>query len=177
MPLSGGGDEPEVGVHAGIEDAYRLHGWLLREIAEKKFRIPAGDAEALVNEVFTSYLIRCAMVRDPKRWLIGAVCHASRGYWRTVLKTDPLPPNIDDYADPRPNDTEEAIVDRVTIARAINQLAPKCREVLRLFYAEGYSANEIATILDTSPGYVMQLLHNCRKRVRRIYHSLRENRS
>ena len=116
-------------------------------------------------------------VRDPKRWLIGAVCHASRGYWRMVGKTDPLPPNIDDFADPRPSDTEEAIVDRVTIAAAINQLGTKCREVLRLFYAEGYSANEIAEILDTTPGYVMQLLHNCRKRVRSVYHSLRENRS
>ncbi|HET7436358.1 MAG TPA: sigma-70 family RNA polymerase sigma factor [Thermoanaerobaculia bacterium] len=178
MAVSGGGDEPPFDVsaaeHAGIEDAYRLHGWLLREIAEKKFRIPAADAEALVNEIFISYLLRCGAIRDPKRWLIGAVCHASRGYWRMASRTDPLPPDIDDYADPRPNDTEATIVDRITVAAALNRLGPKCRETLRLYYVEGYSANEIAAHLGTSAGYVMQLLHNCRKQVRRIYNELLE---
>ena len=55
------------------------------------------------------------------------------------------------------------------MAAALEQLGPKCRETLRMYYAEGYSAAEIAVHLGTTSGYVMQLLHSCRKRVREAY--------
>ncbi|HEX6160870.1 MAG TPA: sigma-70 family RNA polymerase sigma factor [Thermoanaerobaculia bacterium] len=157
----------------GLEDTYRSHATFLREIAQRKFRIPSGDAEALVNDVFMSFLLRREFVRNPRKWLIGAVCHASRGYWRVEQKTRPLPPDIDDYADPESPD-EKSLVDRVTIAKTLNGLCSRCRSTLRLYYAEGYTAAEIAEQFDTTPGYVMQLLHGCRKRAREIYTKLKQ---
>src|SRR5437763_14293479 len=76
-----------------VETDYRRWATLLREIAEKKFRVPTEDAEALVNDVFIAYLLRIDAIRDPEKWLIGAVCHASRGYWRREVRTEPLPRN------------------------------------------------------------------------------------
>jgi len=156
-----------------VEDTYRAHAAFLRELAEKKFNIPPGDAEGLVNEVFTAYLLRRHIVRNVRQWLIGAVCHASRAYWRAAARTTSLPPDVTDYIDPESPGLEGRIVDRVTMGAALGKVGPKCREVLRLYYAEGYSAAEIATRLGTTTGYVMQLLHTCRKQVRKAYDELK----
>lgn len=177
-PIEGDGDPPGGGpeeVRLALADAYRRHFDLLRDIAEKKFHVPAGDAVAIINDIFLSMLARRPTVRDERKFLIGAVCHASRGYWRTAMRYRPLPPDIEEYVDPAP-DAENSIVDRVTMAAALNHLPPKCRETLRLYYTEGYSAAEIAERLDTTTGYVMQLLHSCRKRAREIYVALLEQR-
>jgi RNA polymerase sigma factor (sigma-70 family) len=177
-----GDDEPSAETRPAVaivtfDDAYRLHAELLREIAEKKFGVPPADAEALVNDVFTSYLIHWAVVRDPRRWLIGAVCHASRGYWRAESRTEPLPPDIHERPDPLVNDLEQRLVNAMTLGIALSRLGNKCRCTLRMYYAEGYSAAEIAEELGTTTGYVMQLLHTCRKRVREIYLALEKVRT
>lgn len=155
-----------------VEEAWHEHAGLLREIAEKKFHIPPPDADALVSEIFTSFLIRRASVRNARQWLIGAVCHASRAYWRLAARTTSLPSNVGEYADPYSEGLEKRVVDRVTMATALSQIGPKCRDTLRMYYAEGYSAAEIADRLGTTSGYVMQLLHTCRKRVRKAYDAL-----
>jgi RNA polymerase sigma factor (sigma-70 family) len=178
-PIEGDGDPPGGGVdeaRLALADTYRRHFELLRDIAEKKFRVPSADAVALVNDIFLSILARRPTVRDERKWLIGAVCHASRGYWRKAMRYIPLPPDIEDHVDPGARDAEKCIVDRVTMAAALNHLPPKCRETLRLFYTEGYSTAEIAERLDTTTGYVTQLLHSCRKRCRQIYVALLEQR-
>jgi RNA polymerase sigma factor (sigma-70 family) len=179
MEQSGGGDGSNPSPEAGalpVEDAYKKHSDLLRGIAETKFNIPPADAEGVVNEVFTAYLLRRDSVRNARKWLIGAVCHASRAYWRDAAKTAPLPEDAALVVDPSSPGLEGRIVDRVTMARALMEVGPKCRETLRMYYAEGYSAAEIAARLGTSSGYVMQLLHTCRKRVRQAYDSLKANR-
>lgn len=161
-----------VGRSPAVEDAYKAHADRLREIAEKKFNIPPLDAAGVVNEVFTSYMLRRESIRDARQWLVGAVCHASRAYWRAAARTSPLPPDVGEYVDPDSGGLEGRIVDRVTMATALNQIGAKCRETLRMYYAEGYSAAEIAARLNTTSNYVMQLLHNCRKRVRKAYDEL-----
>ena len=179
MGQSGGGDDsaskpPATG--ACVEDAYKKHSELLRGIAETKFNIPPADAEGVVNEVFTAYLLRRDSVRNARQWLIGAVCHASRAYWRDAARTTPLPEDVAQFVDPGSPGLERQIVDRVTMARALTEVGPKCREILRMYYAEGYSAAEMATRLGTSSGYVMQMLHTCRKRVRKAYDALKAKR-
>lgn len=174
----GGGDDSKPKSPATlpcVEDAYKKHCDLLRHIAETKFNIPPADADAIVSEVFTAYLLRRDTVRNARNWLIGAVCHASRAYWRDAARTSQLPEDTPELADTNAPGLEGQILDRVTMARALAQIGPKCREALRMYYAEGYSAAEIATRLGTSSGYVMQLLHTGRKRVREAYDSLKKN--
>ncbi|HEV3485701.1 MAG TPA: sigma-70 family RNA polymerase sigma factor, partial [Vicinamibacterales bacterium] len=176
MDASGGGGDDarsaRAQADAGLEDTYKNHADLLRHIAENKFNIPPADAQSVVNEVFTAYLLRRETVRNARKWLIGAACHASRAYWREVAKTAPLPENVGEYLDPSSPGLEGRIVDHVTMARALTEISPKCRETLRLYYAEGYSAAEIAARYGTTSNYVMQLLHSCRKHARKAYDAL-----
>ncbi|HYI09967.1 MAG TPA: sigma-70 family RNA polymerase sigma factor [Thermoanaerobaculia bacterium] len=160
---------PPMGGCVVVEDAYRAHATMLRDIARSKFNVPPHDVIGVVNEVFTAFILRQNHVRNPRKWLIGAVCHASRAYWRSHTRESPLPTDVGDYVDPTTVDTEGIIVDRVTMASALRQVGPKCREVLRMYYAEGYSTAEIAARLNTTSGYVTQLLHTCRNRVRKAH--------
>jgi len=163
------GEDPLPDTAIAVEDVYKEHAAFLRDIAGRKFNIPCADAEALVNDIFTAFMVRRQFIRNPRKWLIGAVCHASRAYWRTAARTTPLPADFHEYVDPAATQMEKQIVDRVTIIAALNQISPRCREALRLFYAEGYSAAEIATQFGTTTNNVMQILHTCRKRVRETY--------
>lgn len=174
--MSRGGDGGyNVGV--AIDATYRSQATLLRELAERKFRLPRGEAEALVNDVFMTLLLRAEPVRDPQKWLIGAVCNASRDFWRKTNRTDPLPPDIDEYADPRLLDPEGSLIRHLTLAMALSRLGQTCSDVLRLHYAEGYSAAEIATAVRKSLGAIEQLLHRCRIKARHVYDRLRRKRS
>src|ERR1044071_5559811 len=76
-----------------VETDYRRWATLLREIAEKKFRVPPEDAEALVNDVFIAYLLRVQHVRNPEKWLVGAVCHASRRHLGRALRLETRAPD------------------------------------------------------------------------------------
>jgi RNA polymerase sigma factor (sigma-70 family) len=166
--------KPVAGTVTVVEDAYKNLAGLLRDIAEKKFHIPPLDAAGVVNEVFISFLLRQDSIRDARQWLIGAACHASRAYWRSMGKTSPLPADYGETIDPASPGLEGRIVDRVTMARALAQVGPKCRETLHMYYAEGYSAAEIAIRMGTTVGYVNQLLHTCRKRMKQACDALGE---
>src|SRR5260221_93053 len=53
----------------------------LCNVAVRKFRVPDTEAGTLVHDVFLTYLKRSHTIHDEKRWLLGAICHASRYYW------------------------------------------------------------------------------------------------
>jgi RNA polymerase sigma factor (sigma-70 family) len=160
-----------------VETDYRRWATTLREIAEKKFHVPPEDAEALVNDVFIAYLLRIEHIRNPEKWLIGAVCHASRGYWRRETRTEPLPRNLPELPDPNSLNTEERLVSKLTVALALSHLQERCRQVLRRYYLDGYSLAELGKYLNTTPGYAAQVLHECRRRLRHIYRRLARERT
>jgi RNA polymerase sigma factor (sigma-70 family) len=167
----GDGDELQ-GARATVSAEYRRLSALLRQIAEKKFRVPPDDAEALVNDVFIAYLLRIESVRNPEKWLVGAICHASRGYWRRALRSEPLPKNLPEHADPTTLAAEDRLVSKLTVALALSHMTERCGRVLRMYYLDGYSIAELAEHLGTTPGYAAQVLHGCRRRLREVYREL-----
>jgi hypothetical protein len=52
----GGCELPRSG--AAIDTSYRRQAAVLRELVERKFRVPHDEAEAIVNDVFMSFLLR-----------------------------------------------------------------------------------------------------------------------
>src|SRR5215217_546818 len=62
---------------AAFEEAYLRYAPRLQRIAIRKFRIEAGDAEVLVQDVFTTYFQHAADVEKLEPYLIGAICNAS----------------------------------------------------------------------------------------------------
>jgi RNA polymerase sigma factor (sigma-70 family) len=153
-----------------MEDVYRLYYDLLLYVARRRFRVPPSDAEALIQEVFVSYLSSANEVRDVRSWLLGAISNASRHYWRSRGRIESLPDDMDKKSDPR--SSADNIATSLTVRETLSHLHEKCRETLRLRYFEGCSAAEVARELDTTNRYAEKLIHTCLKRAYQVYRTL-----
>lgn len=155
-----------------LELLYREHEAVMRAIAQYRYRIPPADAEALVHDVFASFLERQPETFDAKAYLIGSINNACKYYWRKRQHEAPLLPEHE----LTPNDDEARRLEqwtlRVSLGATLARLGGKCSETLRRYYLRDESAESIAEQLDTSTAYVWQLLSSCRKRARQIYHTL-----
>jgi RNA polymerase sigma factor (sigma-70 family) len=154
---------------ADVESLYVRYRTLLLSVACKKFQVPEPDAEALLQEVFLSFLQTGVQIHNVRAWLVAAICNASRHYWRGQGRSESLPEDYLEHSDPGSRSLPEKRAMEMTIQQALSYLQPRCRETLRLHYFDGRSASEVAKELDTTTRYAEKLIHNCLKRVREIY--------
>jgi len=162
----------ESGATDRFESLYTEYGLLLRTIAMRRYHVPPDDAEALVHDIFASYLERSGYVRDAKGWLIGAIGNASSNYVRKRRPESQLLPEHEEAVDADAEARIEGWMRHATISAMLSRLGDKCRETLRRYYLREESKEAIAEHLDTSPAYVLQLLVSCRKRAHEILRSL-----
>jgi RNA polymerase sigma factor (sigma-70 family) len=153
-----------------FEAIYEQYFGLLAQIAIYKFRIAETEAEALVHDVLMSYLRRSATVVDLRSWLIGAICYASRHYWRLNGRTVPA----DDEADARRVDPKslrilDSLTDQLAAREALECISPRCREVLHMRYFEGCTIAEIAAKIGIMPKSTQKLLTKCLRRAEKLY--------
>jgi RNA polymerase sigma factor (sigma-70 family) len=158
---------------AAIDEVYLEHAPLMRRIAASRFRIPAAELDALVHDVFATYIANFAGVRgDVRRYLVGGICNAARNFWRSRNAAEAV------FSDEEP--PESAIsrslsdeVESVQLAAAtMARLDQRCREALERYYLHGDDTPTIACALQTSEPNVNYLMHVCRKRARAIYRKL-----
>jgi RNA polymerase sigma factor (sigma-70 family) len=170
-------DQSEFSTVHPLDAVYREHEGLLRSIAQYRFRVPECDAEALVHDIFASFLERQPDAYNVKAFLIGSINNACRHYWRKRQYEEPLLP----HHDLTPSDDEAAKLERwalrLSLGATLARLGGKCSETLRRYYLRDESAESIAQELDTSPAYIWQLLSSCRKRARQIYSAITRSRS
>jgi RNA polymerase sigma factor (sigma-70 family) len=152
-----------------VEILYTQYRTLLMSVACRKFRVPEGDAENLLQEVFVSYLQTGTTIENVRAWLVAAICNASRHYWRTQGRAEQLPEDFVEQSDPGSHALPERFAMEMTVRQAMQYLQPRCRETLWLHYFEGRSASDVARELQTTSRYAEKLIHNCLKRVREIY--------
>jgi len=146
---------------------------LLVAIAMRKFQVPEPDAEGLAHEVFFSYLKRKNEIRDLHPWLIGAICHASRYFWRQNRRhTEQLDHS---WAVLRPDPSSTEILDSLPAQLAAREilelLSPRYQEILRLRYYQGYSIQEIADYLGVTAKYTQKLVSKCLRRAEQVYNA------
>lgn len=166
-PPHGGFDE------VPFERLYEEHMDVLVTVAVRKFQVPVGDAEGLAHDVLLGYLRRKDEVRDLHKWLIGAICNASRYYWRQRGR------NIEqldtDSAAMRPDPASLNILDtlpaRIAAGEVLAGLRPRYQEILRLRYFEGYSIKEIAEHLGVTAKYTQKLITKCLHRAEKFFDS------
>lgn len=157
-----------------FEEAYLLFAPLLRKIAIRKFRIPAQDAEPLVHDVFATYFLRFASVEMPERYLVGAICNASRKYWEQADAAGLIFCGEVPCAATPSDALLREVHSKVLLARILRCVGDKCRELLHRYYMSGESTRAIADRLHSTPATVLVLLHRCRKRALAAYHSMTE---
>jgi RNA polymerase sigma-70 factor, ECF subfamily len=125
--------------------------------------VVGADAEDLVAEVFTVAWRRRDDVPDddPLPWLLAVAANVWRNQarsarrYRAVLRRlpapEPAPPP------PEPADTE--------LARALADLTPDEREILRLVAWDGLTSRQLALVLAVPEGTARSRLHRARRRL------------
>lgn len=159
-----------------VESLYGRLAGLMHYLSTSRFSVPADDAEALVQDVFVAYVMRTSEVHDPQAWLVGAICHASRKYWRGKDRESAMPEDSAEWADEGALLAVTDVFDRTALEATMSRLDDRGRELLRRFYLEGQSTSAIAAELGTTTGTVQVLLHKTRKRAHAIYRELMEAR-
>jgi RNA polymerase sigma factor (sigma-70 family) len=152
-------------ISAVYEELYPL----LVGLAVRKFGIAEPDAETLAHEVFLSYLIKVSTIKDHRRWLVGAICNASRYYLRRREKAVSLTDNFAEVVDVGAGRAFDALPEKMTVQQAFDCLTPQCQRVLRLRYWEGYTVQEIADEVGITPKYAQKLLGKCLRQAEQWY--------
>lgn len=110
------------------------------------FRIPAEDAEDLLQEVTLQYLRKRADVREPSRWLAGALRNECLLYWRKRKRCvyDAIDQGLlDVFSDEKLPQQERQVLVK-SLGEQIDTLEVRCRNVLNLRYRLGYNNEEVA---------------------------------
>lgn len=153
-----------------FEEAYVQYAPRLRKVAIGKFGIAPEDAEGLVHDVFASFFMHAASVEQVERYLIGAICNASRKHLKRAGDVS--------FCDERPcaatpDDVLLRQLERQQLLRVIfARIGTRCRDLLCRYYMKGQSTAVIADDLETTPGTVHVNLHKCRKRANDAYRSI-----
>ena len=121
------------------------------------------QAEDVTQDVFVR-LITNRPVLEPgreKAWLLKVALNRCRDLWRGAwLKKIVLGhPAFELF--PAPDEIGPA-ADRYALAEAVNRLGPEFKEVVLLFYYQGFSVAEIAEILGIAEGTVSSRLSRAR---------------
>ena len=141
---------------ADFEQIYVKHFSFLVSIAVRKFGVPVTDAEMLVHEVFVEFIKRGHPVEDVHAWLLGAICHASRYYWREHGRSGETVEIEELYEHATPGSENES-------------LPPRYQVILRMRYYDGCSIAEIAEKLGVKPKYAQKLVSKCMKKAEKTY--------
>jgi len=106
-------------------------------VARKKFGVPEDDVNSLVQEVFLSFARSAETIREPRKWLVAAICNPSRSYWRRKFRDEVRSSEVPLESLEGSSCPEEAIALEMSIATMLSYLQEQCRDTLRMHYFEG----------------------------------------
>ncbi|HVR39846.1 MAG TPA: sigma-70 family RNA polymerase sigma factor [Thermoanaerobaculia bacterium] len=156
--------------HGHFEATYEKYFPLLVQVAVFKFQVPDTEAETLVHDVLLSYLRKGTTVLDLRPWLIGAICHASRHYWRLngrIIATDP---EVElERVDPATVRILDSLPDQIAARKALECMSPRCQQILHMRFFEGCTVPEIAARLGVKAKYASKLLAKCLRRAEKLF--------
>lgn len=151
-------------VTAQYNDELRHIEYAVEKYSQMLFRICYSilcnkhDAEDALQETFLRYMLKAPLFKDSdheKAWLIKVATNISKNMCRFNARH--ATENFDDLKSIGIRDDDKDIFE------LIMHLPSKYKIVLDLYYIEGYKANEIAEITNTSPVTVRKRLQYGRK--------------
>ena len=159
--------ESDISAAPEAESLYVEHRSLLLYIARRKFGIHQDDAEILVHDAVIAFLTTKVEIRQPRTWLVAAMCNACRSYWRHRARVERVEGIALSEADHLIDSTWFDRVDMSILVKSVLAvLSPHDRELLYLHYFQRMTASEIAEIRGTSAGYIGKRISVALKRAR-----------
>jgi RNA polymerase sigma factor (sigma-70 family) len=128
----------------------------------RRYRIPAEAADDLVQEAMLRTLAEWDRVKDPEAWILVTLRNRCVVYWRK--QRNELYNAVDQsilelLAEPAaPSDREELKFDLQNI---LEELPPRCRELLKLRYGLGYDTAEVAEAMGYHASSVRKVARRC----------------
>lgn len=117
----------------------------------------AYDAEDVVQDVLFSFSMRQIPAHRQKAWLLRATVNKSLDALRKRRREIPL---RNDPPDPSP--------EKISLAEELKDLPPIDREIVYLFWFEGYSSKEIAALVRMSDAAVRKRLERAKKKLKNL---------
>jgi RNA polymerase sigma-70 factor (ECF subfamily) len=170
------------GALAAVGDLYDRHS---RRVYSLCFRMTrnAADAEDLTQEVFIQLLRKIGTFRGESQftsWLHRLTVNQVLMYFRHVkARREKIAEDLEaeiSISHQSKYSARSHIVDKIGLDAALQQLPPGCRSVLVLFDIEGYSHEEVASMLGCSVGNSKSQLHKARLKLRRLLNQGRSKR-
>ncbi len=122
-----------------------------------------SDAEDILQDTLMQYLEAAPAFKNhihEKAWLLRVAVNLSKNRiaYNTIRSADQLTESL----------TQDGREDLSFVWEAVKNLPEKYREVIHLFYYEGYSTTEISTILNRKEATIRSHLHRGREKLKLI---------
>jgi RNA polymerase sigma factor (sigma-70 family) len=128
-----------------------------------RYRIPAQDAEDLLQETFLIMVAKAGSIRNPDAWLVGTLANRCIIYWRKhraklwdLVDTTILELLADVQAPPQ----ERADL-RYDLDSLLSALPDRCRSLLSLRYGFGCSTAETAEKMGYCKSSIRKVTRRC----------------
>jgi RNA polymerase sigma factor (sigma-70 family) len=128
-----------------------------------RYRVPAHDAEDLVQEALVSTIQKWEEIQDPEAWLLVTLRNRCVVYWRkrrTSLYSSVDAAILELLSEPVTAPQEKAEL-RWDLKNLIDELPSRCRTLLRLRYGLGYDSAEVARQMGYHPSSVRKVARRC----------------
>lgn len=123
-------------------------------------------AEDVTQDVFVKLLTNRPVLEEgrEKAWLLKVALNRCRDLWRSswIKKVVLGHPGFECFPAP---DMIGKLADQQTLSEAVNRLKPEFKEVVLLFYYQGFSVSEIADMLGIAEGTVSSRLSRAREKL------------
>lgn len=147
----------------------RVFECLLRDVQPKlvqilgRYRIPAQDADDVLQETFLTLIHKQDVVRNPEAWLIVTLRNRCLIYWRKKRKhlyqavDTAILELLSEPEEPSQRKTDL----RYDLDRLISRLPSRCRSLLRLRYGLGCSSSEVAERMGYRQSSIRKVTSRC----------------
>ena len=126
------------------------------------------QAEDVTQDVFVKLIINHPELEPgrEKAWLLKVALNRCRDLWRSswIKKVILGHPQFECFPAP---DMIGRLADQQTLSEAVSRLKPEFKEVVLLFYYQGFSVSEIALMLDIAEGTVSSRLSRAREKLQK----------
>ena len=123
-------------------------------------------AEDVTQDVFVKLMTNCPSLEEgrEKAWLLKVALNRCKDLWRSAWIKKVILGHPGFEAFPAPDEIGQ-MADQYALAEAVSRLKPEFKEVVLLFYYQGFSVAEIAEMLGIAEGTVSSRLSRARDKL------------
>lgn len=128
-----------------------------------RYRVPAHDAEDLIQEALMSTVQKWEQINDPEAWLLITLRNRCVVYWRkrrASLYNAVDATILELLSEPQAAPQEKADL-RWDLNFLLQALPARCQKLLRLRYHLGYDSDEVACEMGYHPSSVRKVTRRC----------------